>query len=372
MNNSHPPASEQASKPPERLHDTAGMMLRKGRESANLTHAAVSEALHLTVHYIKALENDNYSKLPGTTFVKGYLRTYARFLKLDVNAVLASYEKNNVSAEELNNRTESLSRSQRRNDQTFRWAVITAVIIVAGVAAGWWFVGKDQVRPVTVATSQPQPAEPQASRATTSAAGATVASQNPAVQAGTARTSYVPTFGEPTLSSQAPVAEGLVPTQTMPLAATQFQAAGLLPATGTASVTDTTVTNSTSSAMANSAQNDVALTVAPTAGGARQVTLISEGADIIQLYFKGASWVEIDDGARGRLYNETLNTGDAMTLHGTAPFQVLLGDASQVELTYNSVPVDLASQTRGDKTARFSLGMAEAPPAAAATSGVSP
>src|SRR6187402_2515304 len=117
MNNSDQPLSEAGSKPPERLHDTAGSMLRKARESANLTHAAVGEALHLTVHYIKALENDDYSKLPGATFVKGYLRTYARFLKLDANAVLASYEKNSVSAEELSSRTESLSRTQKRHDQ---------------------------------------------------------------------------------------------------------------------------------------------------------------------------------------------------------------------------------------------------------------
>ena len=94
MNNTNPPAPEQASKPQERLHETPGMMLRKARESANFTHAAVGEALHLTVHYIKALENDDYSKLPAATFVKGYLRAYARYLKLDVNAVLASYEKN--------------------------------------------------------------------------------------------------------------------------------------------------------------------------------------------------------------------------------------------------------------------------------------
>src|SRR5687767_15105820 len=144
MNNSDQPPSEPISKSPERLHDTAGMMLRKARESANLTQAVVGEALHLTVHYIKALENDDYSKLPGATFVKGYLRVYARYLKLDVNAVLACYETNNANAEELSNRIELSSRNQKRHDQTFKWAVVTAIIVVLGVAAGWWFVGKDQ------------------------------------------------------------------------------------------------------------------------------------------------------------------------------------------------------------------------------------
>jgi cytoskeleton protein RodZ len=164
MNNTDPPASEQASKPPEHFQETAGMMLRKGRENANLTHSAVGEVLHLTVHYIKALENDDYKKLPAATFVKGYIRAYARFLQLDANEVLAVYEKNNVSAGELNNRTETVSRTPKRHDQTFLWAVVAALIIIAGVAAGWWFVGKDQA-PASAASSAPQlPTQAQASR----------------------------------------------------------------------------------------------------------------------------------------------------------------------------------------------------------------
>jgi cytoskeleton protein RodZ len=427
MNNTNPPNSEPVNKPPERLHDTAGMMLRKAREGANLTHAAVGEALHLTVHYIKALENDDHGKLPGATFVKGYLRSYARYLKLDVNAVLASYEKNTVSAEELSSRTESLSRSQRRHDQTFRWAMVTAVIIVAGVAAGWWFVGKDQVSTREVTTTGQLPVELQASPVTDVATASPVASQTAVVQTGIIPApEYAPT---PANLSDAAIAR--VPqetaaassstTQSQTLESTQPPGSNtsLVPATETTAVIATTVTDSASMPVVNSApgsniqatgnttaiseaptsaaaaglipsnqtasvsmdaptitatpdQDNIALTVTPAANGARQVTLISAGADIIQLYFKGSSWVEIDDGIKGRLYNETLNVGDAMTLHGTAPFTVLLGDAAQVELTYNSMPINLASQIRRDKTARFSLGSGAASSTNTATSGVNP
>jgi cytoskeleton protein RodZ len=426
MNSTNPPNPEQAGKPPELLHDSAGMMLRKARENTNLTHAAVGEALHLTVHYIKALENDDYSKLPAATFVKGYYKAYARFLKLDANAVLASYERNSGTAEESNSRTVSLSRTQKRHDQTFRWAVVTAVIIVAGVAAGWWFVGKDQMPSRAVMTSQQLPTEPQASRNNLNSANSTVAGQSPVVQSATmsapglVTTSATPIAGTIRMSQEAE-AVGSATAQTPPLVAINLQSAvdGRPPATGTTTVIDTTVTNFTSSAVVDAAaggypqpvenssngtesdsisaeagpafnsqvatgfpgtpeltaipdQENVALTVTPTTDGARQITLISAGADIIQLHFKGSSWVEIDDGAKGRLYNETLNSGDAMTLHGTAPFKVLLGDAAQVELTYNSVPVNLAPQIRGDKTARFSLGIVAAPSTNTAASGVNP
>lgn len=412
MNNTNPPDSEQINKPPERLLDTAGMMLRKGRENANLTHATVSEALHLTVHYIKALENDDHSKLPGATFVKGYLRTYARFLKLDVNAVLASYERNRVSAEESSGTRESQYRIQKRHDQTFRWAVVTAVIIFGGVAAGWWFVGKEQVRAGTVTTTQQVPAESQTGRTVDGTTNSTVTGRSSvnqdSAQAGLASAYATPSAAigvDSFQASQVSGAAGLSSTQTMSLPAAATQTAAALPTIEMTSTIDTAVTNTPALVNANPAdvsnmaateissgdtgtavtppatevaadnpaavqsasalssipeQNNVALTVTPTADGARQVTLVSVGADVVQLYFKGASWVEIDDGASGRLYNETLNTGDAMTLHGTAPFQVLLGDAAQVELTYNSEPISLAAQIRGDKTARFMLGATDA------------
>jgi cytoskeleton protein RodZ len=410
MNNTNQPPAEQVSKPPEHLHDTAGMILRKARESANLTHAAVGEALHLTVHYIKALENDDYSKLPGATFVKGYLRAYARFLKLDVNAVLASYEKNNVSVEALSNRTESLSRSQKRHDQTFRWAVVTAIIIVLGIVALWWFVGKDQVEPRVVTNSPQTTSQPQANRPVATTASGRVAGQNSFTQtANTTAQGFTPnvaaTPGVTTNSStevagavNSSTGQGLPPFGNEPrITPAIVNAIGVpavinanvpdlasLPATNPAApnnslpggnaliVAETAQTPAVSSTAINNQatpvptsdttlsaipdQEDVALTITPTATGASQVTLISAGADMLQLYFKGTSWVEIDDGAKGRLYNETLNGGDAMTLHGTAPFTVLLGDATQVELTFNSVPINLSAQIRNDKTARFSLG----------------
>ncbi|MES2624817.1 MAG: RodZ domain-containing protein [Pseudomonadota bacterium] len=419
MNNSDQPTPEQASKPPERPHDTAGMMLKKARESANLTHVAVGEALHLTVHYIKALENDDYGKLPGATFIKGYLRAYARYLKLDVNAVLAIYEKNNASAEELSNRTQLSSRNQRRHDQTFRWAVVTAVIVVIGVAAGWWFVGKDQAVTAALTDTQQNVSQPEARSPANNPTTVRAPVQTSAAQvtntASTAFPSVTPVMSGGTTSAVTQPAGTVGAATQQGLSVTGLQApantTGFTPTSVSATSTDMTVTDSTSVTTLNAVasieqpiavaltgaeipqaavaetinpsvqpasateaslvatpEGNVALTITPTAEGARQVTLISDGADMLQLYFKGSSWVEIDDGAKGRLYNETLNSGDAMTLHGTAPFKVLLGDAAQVELSFNSVPINLASQIRSDKTARFSLGVADVLPTSTSTS----
>ena len=48
-----------------------------------LTVGEVADHLRLGADVIEDLETDDYSRLPGSTFVKGYLRSYARLLDLD-------------------------------------------------------------------------------------------------------------------------------------------------------------------------------------------------------------------------------------------------------------------------------------------------
>jgi len=63
---------------PQRLTEpwpSPGRKLRELRESLGLTQGQVGESLHLTMHYINALENDLYEKLPGRTFAKDYLKS---------------------------------------------------------------------------------------------------------------------------------------------------------------------------------------------------------------------------------------------------------------------------------------------------------
>ncbi|HBP99733.1 MAG TPA: DUF4115 domain-containing protein, partial [Gammaproteobacteria bacterium] len=51
----------------------------------------VADTLHITVHYVNALEHDQYDKLPGEIFAKGYMKRYAETLALDQAEVLAAY-----------------------------------------------------------------------------------------------------------------------------------------------------------------------------------------------------------------------------------------------------------------------------------------
>lgn len=69
-----------------------GERLRAARTAAGLTPQGVADDLHLGVDMLEALERDDYARLPGRVFVRGYLRNYARLVDLPVDTVLASFD----------------------------------------------------------------------------------------------------------------------------------------------------------------------------------------------------------------------------------------------------------------------------------------
>jgi len=67
-----------------------GKLLRHNREQQQLSLGDVSEHLKLPARQVEALENADFSKLPEPVFVRGFLRSYGRYLNLD-EAVLNNY-----------------------------------------------------------------------------------------------------------------------------------------------------------------------------------------------------------------------------------------------------------------------------------------
>ena len=69
---------------------TPGTLVREAREAAGLSIDDVSQQLKLAPRQVQALEADDYAQLPGRTFVRGFMRNYARLLRLDPDALLAA------------------------------------------------------------------------------------------------------------------------------------------------------------------------------------------------------------------------------------------------------------------------------------------
>ncbi len=69
-----------------------GDLLRKKREEKNLSLADIEKGTNIRKLYIQAIEDGNYDKLPGEVFLKGFIKTYAKFLGLDGQALVEQYK----------------------------------------------------------------------------------------------------------------------------------------------------------------------------------------------------------------------------------------------------------------------------------------
>jgi cytoskeleton protein RodZ len=97
-----------------------GTQLRQAREAQSLSLDQVAQATHIKVHYLEAMEVDNFALLPSTAQLRGFLRAYADYLKLNANELIASLGNN------LPESTES-SKTQATNEITPISAGSTAI-----------------------------------------------------------------------------------------------------------------------------------------------------------------------------------------------------------------------------------------------------
>ena len=69
-----------------------GLRLRKARTEKTVSIEQAAEALGLTARTLKALEADDYSKLPAPVYIRGYIRRYCALLDIEASAVLEDFE----------------------------------------------------------------------------------------------------------------------------------------------------------------------------------------------------------------------------------------------------------------------------------------
>src|SRR5436305_11657560 len=78
-----------------------GERLREARMRQKIDIAEVEAATKIRAKYLRALENEEFGLLPGSTFVRTFLRTYAELLGLDPHRLVEEYRTNYEPGEEL-------------------------------------------------------------------------------------------------------------------------------------------------------------------------------------------------------------------------------------------------------------------------------
>jgi hypothetical protein len=118
-----------------------GNTLREARLRRGLDISDCEAATKIRAKYLRALEDEHFEVLPGATYVKGFLRTYAEFLELDGRLVLDEYESRFPTRPEgLFGHGESDSarrRAKKRRNREGRVLLIASCLVLVA-ALGLW------------------------------------------------------------------------------------------------------------------------------------------------------------------------------------------------------------------------------------------
>lgn len=251
-----------------------GQQLRDARLGRGLSLHDVADRLKLSLRQLEWMEDGDFARLPGATFVRGFVRNYARFLELDSAPLLALLEQEYPSqAREA--AAPVVAAPPAATPHRGRW--LGLILLLPLLAALVWWQQAPSAPDTTGHEGELAPMLHQASAAAASAPSVAVPASAPAVAS-------VPAAAAPVAS--APVAAG--------------------------------------------------------------------GQKTLRLQMAGDSWVSVVDARGKKLAYGLLRAGSRQEVQGVPPFRLTIGNAQQVTLSYEGVPVALQDKIRG-ATAKLEL-----------------
>jgi cytoskeleton protein RodZ len=317
----------------------------------------VARQLKLQPRQVEALARDDYTIFSSPVFVRGFLRNYARFVGLDGDTLVLSAEKagrlpeSALSPSHQGGETAvappkpGIREPLERDKGSKSWIPVTVgLIAVAGIIVYF----SDQTATVPRPPAPPAPV-------TESVSPATVAQLVPAADPAAAPAT------EATAVPAPPAAETIaVPADAA--AATTPVVPNAAPSEATRKTVEKPADKPTEKPAAEEAVSTPSLESADVAAAkpAKRSTSPVAGSEShagdpeIRLSFTGESWVEVRDARGGIVFSDLSRPGVERVVHGQPPFQVTVGRASGVSMTYNSRSIDLAPYTQAE-VARLTL-----------------
>ena len=301
--------------------------LASARQAAGLSIEEAARQLKFAPRQIEALEAGQLQRLPGGTFVRGMVRSYAKLLHIDAEPLLAQIAAQvpPPDDERLAHRYRQpvpFSDGARRSNYLYVALSLVLLVAVAAVALQWR-QERASSRTLAFVSAAQMPAEP--SKADAAPAPAESPAAPPASKPAAAAKPTPKPKPKPEAAPQAAKPAEAAPQPAKPAIAASAPAKPAAVASAPA---------------------------APAAGAA--TASVPSGTGRITLQFEGESWVEIRSGS-GKLLVASLHTaGTERLVSGVPPFEMVIGNAQQVRLTYNDKPVDLTPYVKVE-VARFTL-----------------
>jgi cytoskeleton protein RodZ len=116
-----------------------GIRLKSAREAMSLSAKEAAAHLHLSVNIINIIEKEQFADGPPPTFMRGYLRSYARFLNVPDHEISKTLKELEMALPIKNTSLPILNtRPIQQTDRYLHWITYLIILTMIGLVALWW------------------------------------------------------------------------------------------------------------------------------------------------------------------------------------------------------------------------------------------
>jgi cytoskeleton protein RodZ len=291
---------------------TPGQILRSQREKLDLSIQEIAKRIHLDIRIIESIENDSHEGMPTATYVRGYLRSYAKMVGADADKIITLYDSDSPPAPpeilpEVKPPTQVSSSD--KPVKAFTYLITLGLVLLLLI----WYQSNFVV---DTSTNDEQVLNKTGTRIN-----------------GVDITYKIINHPDSWQSPESNLEEGFEIEPTAPKSSNQIDALELQTDSGEQAIGIISI---------EGIDND-SLTSAT-----------GHGPDTIDLKLTRDSWIEIYDANNKRLFHDLGLGGEQHSINGTAPFKVLLGFSNGVTVEFNGKPFD-TEPFSNNGIARFTL-----------------
>lgn len=293
-----------------------GPLLAAERQRLGWSIGDVAAKLRMSIAQIEALERADYARLPTGTFLRGFVRSYAKLLGANPEAALDMLERAHAESRRPGIVVPSQNIKIRVPGENIspvgsRTLLLAALALTLAAGFGyWWFFIKPGQGGASAVAVAPKVSAP------------VVEVQQPA---------------SVTTANDAPPLPLPVPPETV-----DTQKAPVESAKAAASAKSAAV----ESGAPSQPEGAVPAPAKPTAQAKPSKPAVPAGSGSLRFVFSGESWVEVVDGSGRTVLSRKYQGGEVEQVVGKLPLSIVIGNAPSTKLSYNDVNFDLAPHTK--------------------------
>ncbi len=303
------------------------------REQMGLSQQNVAERLCLKLSTVRDIEEDKAPADLASTFLRGYIRSYARLVHVPEEELLPMMAKQAPVRAAKVEPMQSFSLGKRRKKRDgwlmiFTWLVL---FVVVGLTGAWWWQNHKAAQDdlVSMADQNAGASDSNGQSIPLTDSGADSAQQSDAS----------PVDSLPVRSAPA---ESAAETAQPAAAANPAAASPAAPAESAAPVA---VSPSQAPQESASQMPTAAAGVSPAAD-----------ANALVMNFSKDCWLEVSDATGKKLFSGIQRSGGKLNLTGKTPYRLKIGAPGAVQIQYQGQPVDLSRFIRTNQVARLTVG----------------